>query len=869
MGVPTALAGARPSENLGLSSADAQRRLAAVGPNELAVSRPPHWSRRFAANLTHLFAVLLWCGSVLAWLGGMPELALAVVAVIIVNACFAFAQEFRAERAVESLRRILPHRARVRRDGVLVDVVAEEIVPGDVVVLAAGDRVPADGALIDATELYVDQSALTGESLPVLATKEVHAGTHVVSGDGEFEVAATGMRTELGRITALTGGAPRHRSPLELEMDRVTRLVAVLSVSLGVAFFLGAGLIGMSAHDRFLFAIGVIVANVPEGLLPTVTLSLALATQRMAGRNALVRRLSSVETLGDTTVICTDKTGTLTENEMTVRGLWLPAGTARVDGVGYVPQGEVHAERVPPRDLRELARAAALCNNAALDREADWSVVGDPTEGALLTLAMKIGVDPWAENARLPRRREIPFDSERKRMTTVHAAPDGLIAFVKGAPAVVLERCALPDAERARALAAADRLAREPLRVLAVAARRVPSAEGEPDTIERDLQLLGLVGMHDPPRPEVPEAIARCRAAGIRVVMVTGDNAVTARAVADLVGLGAGSQVLDGPELDALDDATLLAALRGPGAIVARVSPDQKLRIAEILHGAGEVVAMTGDGVNDAPALRAADIGIAMGLGGTDVAREAADIVLLDDNFATIATAVEEGRAVYDNIRRFAQYHFSSNVAELMAFLAWGLSLGAIPLPLVVMQVLAIDLGTDLVPAIALGTERAEPGVMVRGPRSRGERLLNRRVLARVYGWIGLIVGFCALAAFMASFLLAGWRPFEALPDEGAVYVQATAMTCAAIVAGQVGAAFAFRTNRLSVLSVGLLSNRLLLAGIAFELLLLAALIYVPALQSAFHTEALGAEHWLLLAVIPVLVVGAEEARKAHVRNRR
>jgi P-type Ca2+ transporter type 2C len=472
----------------------------------------------------------------------------------------------------------------------------------------------------------------------------------------------------------------------------------------------------MGLTERFVFALGVTVANVPEGLLPTVTLSLALATQRMARRNAIVRRLSSVETLGATDVICTDKTGTLTANQMTVRRVWLRGGAElEVTGAGYSPQGELRSRggQVDRALLEELARCGALCNDATLEpREGAWTVVGDPTEGALLTLAHKVGLDPEREAHRFPRRGELPFDSARKRMTTVHDAPGGRTAYVKGAPSSLVPRTTLDEHGRAEALAAADAMARDSLRVLALARRAAPPGPITKES-ENELELLGLVGMHDPPRPEVADAIKSCRTAGIRVIMVTGDNGITAEAIARRIGLLAGpASILDGPALDALDDDALVEALTRPGVLVSRVTPEQKLRIAAALRGAGSVVAMTGDGVNDAPALRTADIGVAMGRSGTDVAREAADIVLLDDNFASIAAVVEEGRAVYDNIRRFAQYHFSSNVAELMAFLVWGLSGGAIPLPLVVMQVLAVDLGTDLLPAIALGTERAEPGVM-------------------------------------------------------------------------------------------------------------------------------------------------------------
>jgi magnesium-transporting ATPase (P-type) len=872
----------------GLSSSEARARLAQFGPNLLAEAARPHWLARFARNFTYFFALLLWAGAGLAWLGKLPQLSVAIVAVIVVNAVFSFVQEYRAERAIEALRRMLPQRASVRRDGHACEIDAQEVVPGDVLLLSAGDRICADGELAADIELKIDMSTLTGESRPVRrhramvaeagqgvdAPNLVFGGTYVVAGTGEARVTATGMRTELGRIAELTQQAERRPSPLELEMGRVTRLVAVLSVSIGAVFFLVAGLLGMSINSRFVFAIGVIVALVPEGLLPTVTLSLALATQRMARRNAIVRRLSSVETLGATNVICTDKTGTLTANQMTVKRIWMRGQELEVDGVGYTPSGMVRIRCGAPDHsaVEELARAGALCNDATLEeREDGWHVIGDPTEGALLTLARKVGLDPAREAYRLPRRTEIPFDSARKRMTTVHNTSEGLTAYVKGAPGLLISRSTLDERGRTEALAAAEALARDSLRVLAIA-RRTGCAANEVAAaeVEQQLELLGLVGMHDPPRPEVAEAIRSCRKAGIKVVMVTGDHGITAEAIAQRIGLIEGSaRILEGAAIDNLDQAGLIAALLQPDVLVARVTPEQKLRIAETLHASRQVVAMTGDGVNDAPALRAADIGVAMGRVGTDVAREASDIILIDDNFASIAAAVEEGRTVYDNIRRFAQYHFSSNVAELLAFLVWGLSGGVVPLPLVVMQVLAIDLGTDLLPAIALGAERPEPGVMSRPPRSAKERLLNGRVLGRVFGFVGLLVGVAGMVSFFTSYLLAGWRPGTALPAAGSVYVQATAMTYGGIVMGQVGAALAFRTNRDSVFRIGLLSNRFLLAGIAFELALLVVLVYVPAFQGIFHMRAYDPRAWLLLIVWPVLVFGAEEARKAVIRWQR
>jgi magnesium-transporting ATPase (P-type) len=741
-------------------------------------------TRRFLSNLVHLFALLLWAGAALAVAGGLPELAIAIVAVILVNAVFAFVQEYRAERALEALRRMLPTRVRVRRDGDVTEILSEEVVPGDVLLLAPGDRVAADAELLDARELRVDESTLTGESHAVEPSAAVYAGTYVTGGFAEAAVTATGMSTRFGRIADLAQRTRRGRSTLEQQLDRVTRLVAVLAFGIGLAFFVVAGLLGMSVSDRFVFAIGVTVALVPEGLLPTVTLSLALATQRMARRNALVRRLSSVETLGETTVICSDKTGTLTANEMTVQRVWTRAGAVSVEGAGYEPFGRFRAggRVIEAADLTEFLRAGLLCNDARLvQSEGNWRIVGDPTEGALVVLAEKGGLHHRQEAGRSPRLFELPFSSERKRMTTVHASGGERIAYVKGAAEVVVPLTTLDPRGREQALEAAAEMEREALRVLALARRTVPADAGESATeIEQELEFLGLVGMLDPPHPEVPEAVWRCREAGIRVIMVTGDSGRTAAAIAERIGLVDGApHVITGSALRQMDDRELGRRLREHDVIFARIDPEQKLRLARLLQKDGEVVAMTGDGVNDAPALKEADIGLAMGRTGTDVAKEAADMILLDDNFASVVAAVEEGRAVYDNIRRFAGYHFCSNVGELVPFLVWGITGGAVPLPLVVMQVLAIDLGTDMVPAIALGTERAEPGTMSRPPRPRSERLLDAPTLKRTFGRIGPLEGLAAMASFLFAYWLTGWRPWEPLADSGELYLQATTMTMA------------------------------------------------------------------------------------------
>jgi magnesium-transporting ATPase (P-type) len=611
----------------------------------------------------------------------------------------------------------------------------------------------------------------------------------------------------------------------------------------------------------------------------------------MARRNALVKRLSAVETLGCTTVICTDKTGTLTQNEMTVRAAWTAGGEVGFEGVGYHPAGTVTsggATLATPvgGDLRDLLVAGGLANNARVlppgapdsDR---WTVLGDPTEAALKVAAAKAGIDLERAAADTPRLSELPFDSTRKRMATVHAADGGRTMYVKGAPRELLALCTavridghdvpLNPATRRAAEAANDTYSRDALRVLAVATRRLPDGLASDDAaaVERDLTLLGLVGMLDPPHPEVADAVARCRGAGIRVVMMTGDYGLTAESVARRIGLieGPGVRIVNGGDLEGLDDAGLDRVLTGD-VLFARVAPEQKLRIVEALQRAGQIVAVTGDGVNDAPALKKADIGVAMGRSGTDVAKEAADMVLLDDNFASIVNAVEEGRSVYANIKKFVGYIFTSNTPEAVPFMVFAFSGGQIPLALGVMHILAIDLGTDLVPALALGAEPPEPGVMERPPRRRDEHLVTKGMLLRSYVWLGQLQSLAVMAAFLLVYWTAGYAGrWLDLPDSGPLYRSATALALAMVVTTQIGNLFAHRTQLHSITTVGWTSNRLVFSGIATELAVIAAIVYLPPLQALVGTAPFPAWQWLVVFAAAPLLLIADEARKAIVRR--
>jgi Ca2+-transporting ATPase len=905
------------SRSDGLTQIEAEARALQYGPNVIRkVKGVPLW-RRFLSNFTHTMAILLWAGGLVAFVAQMPQLGIAIWAVNIINGVFSFSQEFKAEQATEALQRLLSHYARIRRDGVEQRILAEELVPGDVVLLAEGDRVPADGRLVQQAEMQVDQSTLTGESRPVRKTEDavlgtglgytempnmVFASTSVAAGTGLAVVTSIGMDTVFGKIASLTQSLGNELSPLQREMARITRIVTIMATSIGAVFFvLGILIAGVDLAESFIFALGMIVAFVPEGMLPTVTLSLAMGVQRMAKRGALVKKLSAVETLGCTTVICTDKTGTLTQNEMTVRNLWVGGRQLTVTGSGYEPHGEIllggRALRRADDDLRLLVTAGTLCNNARLVPPAEegmrWTVLGDPTEAALVVLGTKAEIDP-ATLQSIPRLRELPFDSRRKRMSTIHPAEDTTggpaacyqTAYVKGAPREIAALCTrirwdgverpLDDALRARIVAANDEYARGGLRVLAMAMRSLPEAAAITDgssqytseSIEQDLTFLGLAAMMDPPRLSVARAVELCHRAGIRIIMITGDYGLTAESIALRIGIlpaGSTHRVITGSDLDGMSEEALKEALVGD-VVFARVAPEHKLRVVTALQALGHIVAVTGDGVNDAPALKKADIGVAMGLAGTDVAKEAADMILTDDDFGTIVNAVEEGRTVYQNIRRFATYVFNSNLPEAVPFVLMLFSRGAIPLPLTVMQILAIDLGTDMVPAIALGAEPPEAGTMDRPPRSQKEPLLNKQLLIKAFLWYGVLNSIGSMSAYFFANWLRGW-PGVPLASGGMSYAVATTMTLAGVVACQIGIVFACRTDKASAFSVGLFSNRLVLVGIAAELLILGLISYVPFLHDLFGTGPLGWREWLFLMIWPPIMLFADELRKAILRR--
>ncbi len=844
----------------GLTSAEAADVLREVGPNaEPRPDRPaPLW--QLARQFTHFFALMLWGAAALALLAGLPPLAVAIACVILINGIFAFIQEGRADRAAERLRSLLPSRATVIRDDRPVTIDAVEIVPGDVLWLQPGDRIPADGTLLRCTSLRIDTSLLTGESVPVRMQPGdlIVGGSFVVEGDAHAVVTSTGPHTELAVISHLTATAGVASTPLTLALRRVVRLIALISLSVGLLFLVITLVTGRPLTDALVFGIGVTVALVPEALLPTVTLTLAWGAERMAHHRVLVRRLEAVETLGSTTVICTDKTGTLTQNAMTVVRAWTPTSSVLAADPGYDPEGAIDVTG-DPEAMRDLAREALRCSEGYIahvdgpEFDGHWAAHGDPMEAALDCFARRV----HASAAPVALVHRFPFTPDRRRMSVAYA--DGVA--VKGAPDAVLPLCA-PDPS---AEAVVDDMTSRGLRVLAVA-RGPARTSSDVEEIERDLTLVGILGLEDPPRPGVGQALEACRAAGITVLMVTGDHPATAAAIATEVGLRPpDGLVITGAELPA-DDAELARLLDRPGTVVARVTPPDKLRIARVLRGQGHVVAMTGDGVNDVPALREADIGIAMGMSGTDVAREAADLVLLDDHFDSIVAGIAQGRATYVNIRRFLTYHLTDNVAELAPFVVWALSGGQIPLALGVLQVLAIDIGTDTFAAAALGAEPPARDVLQRPPVSGA--LLNRTVLLRAFGIIGPAIAVASMAAFFATYLAAGWRVGDAFPV-GQVAFMASGAAFATVVLGQTANAFACRSSTRWPGALGWTTNRLLIPAVIADLVIAGLMLGVPFLAQALTQAPPGLAGWCIAVGTMGLVLALDATYKAMRRRSR
>lgn len=875
----------------GLEQTEAVKRLEEYGPNELQAAGTTSAVSILAAQFKNIFVVILLIATTISGLLGHGLEALAIAAIVLFAVLLGFIQEYRAERAIDALREMAAPTATVLRDGLEIEIPARDLAPGDVILLRAGDKIPADGRLIESVNLRAEESALTGESLPVekhtaalpgegLAVGDrknmVYSGTAVTYGRGRAVVVATGMQTQFGLITGMLQAVETARTPLQENLDRVGKTLAKAAFALvSVIVFLGI-LRGQPVLEMFIFGIALAVAVVPEALPAVVTISLALGIQRMVKRNALVRRLPVVETLGSTSVICSDKTGTLTKDEMTVRVLFVDGKMVEVTGSGYEPKGEFLVDGIASkgshagkgsrasevslaselsRNNGELAAAVALLRSAALVSDAHlvqeqgrWEIKGDPTEGALVVAAAKAGLDKDRLDLEFPRLAEIPFTSETKRMTTLQETPNGSVAYSKGAPEVILEssdcylsaggELPLDHEMKEKILAASQEMAGQALRVLAVASRPADSLVDA----ERSMTLLGLVGMIDPPRPEVKKAIQTCEQAGIRPVMITGDHPLTAQAVADELGLlKNGRRVVTGAELEAMSDDDFERQIDDID-VFARVSPAHKLRVVTALQKKGQVVAMTGDGVNDAPALKKADIGVAMGITGTDVSKEAAAMTLTDDNFASIVAAVEEGRGIFGNIKKYLMYLLSSNIGEI------GLMAGAaffgLPLPLTAVQILFVNLATDGLPALALAVDPPEDDLMQRRPRDPRRGIFTRAV-ATLMATGGLWSALVNLGLFTWAL------------NSGRSLAEAMTMTFVSLVLIQFFKAYNYRSDRHSVLNRPF-GNRWLNLAIVFDLLLLLAVVYLPFLQGPFDTFSLTWMDWLIVVglsftVSPVL----------------
>jgi P-type Ca2+ transporter type 2C len=900
----------------GLSSEEARARLERYGPNELEAEKPvPAW-RRFLAQFKDTLVILLLIATAISvglWAyehdSALPYEGLAIFAIVLLNGVLGYIQESRAERAVAALRAMSAAEASVVREGERRSVPASELVPGDVILVEEGDTIPADARLLGSTALQASEASLTGESLPVHKDVQpieeevglgdrsnmVFSGTAATYGRGRAVVTATGMQTELGKVAGLLRRTEDEATPLQKELDRTGKLlgaiVLVIAAVIVATILLVEGVRDPAAiFDVLILGVALAVAAVPEGLPAIVTAVLAIGVQRMVRRNAIVRRLPAVETLGSATVIASDKTGTLTKNEMTVRTVVTANGRADLAGTGYAPEGDLRRDGQPVEDealraeVERALRAADLANNATLsENDGRWSVQGDPTEGALIVAARKVGLSPASLDARFERVGEVPFSSERKLMSTVHKdaeKPERLAAFAKGAPDVLLPRCSheivgeearpLPDERREEIRATNERLAGEALRTLGVAFRSLSpeDLDGEVDDhIERDLVFLGLVGMIDPPREEVKDAVDLAKGAGIRPMMITGDHPKTAAAIAEELDISDEGRAITGAELERLEDAELEREVR-ESSVYARVNPEHKLRIVQALQKNGQVVAMTGDGVNDAPALKTADIGVAMGITGTDVSKEAADMVLTDDNFASIVAAVEEGRSIFANIQKFLRYLLSSNIGEVFTMFFGVLLAGAIglraegdaavALPLLATQILWINLVTDGPPALALGLDPADRALMDRPPRPQGSGVITRRMWAGI-AFVGLVMA--AGTIFVLDYTLPGGL----IAGSGDLpYARTMAFTT--LMLFQLFNVPNARSDEQSAFH-GLFNNPWLWAAVLLSLLLQFLVVYAPFLQPAFGTTALSPGDWLLCAAVASSVLWLREASKLLLRR--
>lgn len=897
----------------GLSNEEAEERLDKYGHNIFPSTKKVNIVIRFLKEFENLFNVLLLFASLLSFLSGLLyknvgsiQISVAIFLVVIINSVFSVFQEFRAEKAVEALKKLVPERAKVVRRNFTIQIPASGVVPGDLIMLEEGDRVPADIRLTTMFEVAVDNSVLTGESEPQRRFVEalpnisegdisdygniVFAGTTISSGFAKGIVVSTGKNTEFGRIVSIAREIKDPLSPLQKEINYTARINFLVAIAVaGLFFVISLSFLKLTLIQSMLFSIGVMVSLVPEGFQVTVSLALALGAVAMSKVKVVVKRLSAVETLGSTTVICVDKTGTITSGEMFVKKGWASGHIFEVTGDGYKPEGFVTIDGRKTNSLEmphilRIFEAAAFANNAQLippsDRIPKWTAIGDTTDAALLVLSAKGDFNLRLALAENPRIFLIPFDSKRKMMTSVHKNVKGEItAYTKGAPFEVLSKCTKIffnndvielDAGMGEIInRQINQFAAEAFRVLALAMKVLPNdlKDFQSEAIEKDLVFLGLVALHDPPRPDVEKAVEKARGAGMRVIMITGDYELTAEAIAKRVGILTSPNyiVVSGLDLTRLSDVELSKVLDVREIVFARTAPEQKLRIVRILKSKGEIVSVTGDGVNDSPALLEAHVGIAMGLTGTDVARESADMVLLDDNFVSIVKGIELGRSVFDNLKRFVYYVFVHNMAELITFIAF--ILFNIPLPLLVSQVLAIDLGMDLLPSLAITLEPPKPHVMLKPPRRLGTRLIDFKTLFHAF-YVGLLISLWAMLNAFNKWSQAGWSLGQNTVTNPLLYSKGTTMVMVGIIAGQLGTLLAARTNLEPAYKLSPLRNKWILIGIVSSLAIMITIVYVPFFNILFGTTPLSLSDWIYLYSFAPVIFILEEIRKAILRRR-
>ena len=864
----------------GLSSLEVNKRLEKLGKNILVSKKKNSIIINYLKQFSNFFAILLLVGSILSFLAnhlypgeGNLYIGIALLVVVFLNATFTFIQEYQSEKIMESFKKMLPSEVSVLRDNKHVKILAENLVPGDVIFLEEGDKIPADARILESNGMKVDHASITGESEPqlrknipthdnILESRNVlFSGTLVQTGNGKAIIYGTGMNTQIGKIVKLTKETKSVKSPLNKEINHFIKIISRIAIILGIVFFLVSLFLGNKATASLVFAIGIIVANVPEGLLPTVTLSLSMAAKRMAKKKALIKNLESVETLGSTTIICTDKTGTLTENKIRVETIFMNIKEYNIDEPKL--KNKIGASH--------LIETMSLCNNAYVNHKGEH--FGDPTETALIKFAnTQNNVDSLANKHK--RLRESPFDSKTKRMITYNKYKNSIRAHLKGAPEIILEKCnKIRINQKVRKLTKKDRtliinkykeIASQGERVLGFAYKDIKTVKSP----EKEYIFTGLVGMIDPPRKEVPGALKDCKTAGIKVIMITGDHPLTAEAIARKVGIinkNAKSNIMLGDELTKISSNKLKAFLKKDNLLFARTAPAQKLQIVKALQAMGEVVTVTGDGVNDAPALKNADMGVAMGIMGTEVAREASDMVLMDDNFATIVSAIEEGRTIFENIKKFIMYILTSNVPEILPFIAF-VALG-LPLPLTIILILTIDLGTDLLPALGLGSEKPETDVMTKKPRSRKERLLTKNLLFRSYGIVGVIQAAAGFATYFFILYSEGWVWGQALATDSLLYMRAISGFFASVIIAQIADVIICRTKRESIFKTGIIKNKLILLGILTEILLVVFIVYVPLGNKFFGTAPLTLLELSISVPFALLIFFGDELRKKLIRN--